>query len=126
MSKSSRELTAKDLQHYRRKLLQHLSDRLGDIYDFQEEEEDIESTRVPRDLADLGSESQQSDMLRELEENEREEALEIVAALERIERGTYGICERTDRPIPKNRLEAIPWTRYTIDAAREVEQQSPR
>jgi len=85
----------------------------------------MESTRVPGDLADLGSDAQQSDLLRDLEENEREEVFEIIDALERIEQGTFGICERTDKPIPKSRLDVIPWTRYTIEAAREMEQQSP-
>ncbi len=39
----------------------------------------------------------------------------------RIERKTYGVCELTDKPIPKARLEAIPWTRFTVDAQAQLE-----
>lgn len=42
---------------------------------------------------------------------------EIDAALERLRRNTYGICEATGRPIPLARLKAIPWCRYIQDVA---------
>jgi len=38
---------------------------------------------------------------------------EIEEALKRIEKNTYGVCELTGKPIPKTRLEAIPWARFT-------------
>jgi len=41
-------------------------------------------------------------------------AQEIEAAVKRLENGTYGICEGTDEPIGFRRLEARPWTRYSI------------
>lgn len=37
-------------------------------------------------------------------------------ALERIENKTYGICRATGLPIPKGRLEAVPHTRYGMEA----------
>ena len=43
---------------------------------------------------------------------------EIEEALKRIEKGTYGVCELTNKPIPRARLEAIPWTRFTVTAHR--------
>jgi RNA polymerase-binding transcription factor DksA len=46
---------------------------------------------------------------------------EIERAIERIETGSYGICERTGRPIPAARLRALPWTRYSRDAEAEFE-----
>jgi hypothetical protein len=39
---------------------------------------------------------------------------EIQAALHRIEGGTFAVCERCRKPIPPNRLTAVPWTRYCI------------
>jgi len=45
-------------------------------------------------------------------DSERKLIVEIDDALDRIENGTYGICEGTGQPIPKERLEAIPWARY--------------
>jgi hypothetical protein len=43
------------------------------------------------------------------------------AALERIDDGTYGLCELTGRPIPWKRLEAVPWTRFTVQAEAQLE-----
>ncbi len=42
---------------------------------------------------------------------------EVESALERIRNGRYGICEETGRPISPERLRAVPWTRFTREAA---------
>ena len=39
----------------------------------------------------------------------------IDAALERMEEGTYGICEKCGKPIGEERLEALPWATLCID-----------
>ncbi len=36
-------------------------------------------------------------------------------ALARLERGSYGLCEACDAPIPDDRLEAVPATRFCIE-----------
>jgi hypothetical protein len=46
---------------------------------------------------------------------------EIEEALKRIEKNTYGICELTGKQIPRARLEAIPWTRFTVEAQAQLE-----
>jgi len=48
---------------------------------------------------------------------------EIEEALKRIEKNTYGICELTGKPIPKARLDAIPWTRFTVEAQAQLEKE---
>jgi RNA polymerase-binding transcription factor DksA len=51
----------------------------------------------------------------------REEALrEVNDAIRRIEKGTYGRCEATGKPIARSRLRATPWRRYTPVAARRL------
>jgi DnaK suppressor protein len=45
------------------------------------------------------------------------ELKEVDQALERIEGGTYGVCEETEEPIEADRLMAIPWTRLSIEGA---------
>ena len=47
--------------------------------------------------------------------------VDVVDAIRRIERGTYGICEITGKPIEAARLRAIPWTRYSIEGQKELE-----
>jgi RNA polymerase-binding protein DksA len=55
-----------------------------------------------------------------LEEGARDTLAEIDAALQRIEDGTYGICEGCGKPIGAERLSAIPWTRLCIDDQRRA------
>ena len=45
----------------------------------------------------------------------REQVAEIDLALERIDRGTYGMCETSGQPIPRERLKAIPWARERVE-----------
>jgi RNA polymerase-binding transcription factor DksA len=46
---------------------------------------------------------------------------EVNEALGRIQTGSYGICEMTGKPIPEDRLEAVPWTRFTKEAELQLE-----
>ncbi len=45
----------------------------------------------------------------------------VERALQKIQEGTYGICEATGEPIPRARLEAVPEAIYTIEAQRRQE-----
>ena len=47
----------------------------------------------------------------------RNTLLEVDAALARIEKGTFGICDETCEPIEEKRLMALPWTRLSIEGA---------
>jgi RNA polymerase-binding protein DksA len=49
------------------------------------------------------------------------ELKEVEAALERIEQGTYGRCEACGRPIPDERLEAVPAARYCLEDQARLE-----
>jgi DnaK suppressor protein len=42
-------------------------------------------------------------------------------ALQKIEEGTYGICDATGEPIPRGRLEAVPEATYTLEAQKRLE-----
>jgi DnaK suppressor protein len=42
---------------------------------------------------------------------------DVERAVDRIDAGTYGTCERCGRPIAPERLEALPWTSRCIDHA---------
>lgn len=46
---------------------------------------------------------------------------ELVEASSRLDRGTYGICERCGEPIAPMRLEALPATRRCIDCSVHVD-----
>ncbi len=50
-----------------------------------------------------------------VETNLESQLQEVIAALERITAGTYGICERTGNPIARERLEVYPSARFSIE-----------
>jgi RNA polymerase-binding protein DksA len=56
-----------------------------------------------------------------LEDNAETLLAAIDAALERIERGTYGKCQNCGQQISPERLEAIPWATHCIDCKRREE-----
>ncbi len=72
-------------------------------------------------MADHGSDNFEQDFTLSLVESERKELVDIDQALERIEKGSYGICEGIGEPIGRARLEAIPYARYSIDYQRRLE-----
>jgi RNA polymerase-binding transcription factor DksA len=45
----------------------------------------------------------------------RSQVEEIDHALAKIKAGTYGVCEVSGQPIPKERLKAIPWARERVE-----------
>jgi RNA polymerase-binding transcription factor DksA len=46
---------------------------------------------------------------------------EVDAAIKRIQEGTYGVCELTGKPITRDRLSAVPFTRFSAEAQKELE-----
>jgi DnaK suppressor protein len=50
----------------------------------------------------------------------------IDAALDRIERGTFGVCEVCVQPIPEPRLKAVPWARLCRDCKEQQDAGEPR
>lgn len=48
---------------------------------------------------------------------------EVDVALAKFDEGSYGICEGTDEPIERRRLEARPWTRYSVAYKEQLERE---
>ena len=74
-------------------------------------------------MADSGTDNFDRDFALSLLSADQDAVYEIEEALKRIQRNTYGICELTGKPIPKARLEAIPWTRFTVEAQAQLERE---
>ena len=73
--------------------------------------------------ADAGSDSYDRDFALSLLSQEQDALYEIDEALKRIELGTYGVCEMSGKVIKRERLEALPFARYTVECQSEVERQ---
>jgi len=115
------KLSKKDLDRYRDLLLIRRSEILGLVNDM--EAEALRSSggnlsHMPIHMADIGSDTAEQDFTLSMAEKERQMLVEIYEALDRIAAGTYGVCHATGKMIPKARLEAKPWAKYTIEAAR--------
>ncbi len=72
-------------------------------------------------MAEGGINTFDRDFVLSLVSSEQEALAEIDAAIKRIHDGTYGICEVTGKPIAKDRLLAVPFTRYSTEAQKEIE-----
>ncbi|MSU22783.1 MAG: hypothetical protein EXS32_03055 [Opitutus sp.] len=72
-------------------------------------------------MADAGTDTFDRDFALSLVSSEQEALTEIDAAIKRIHAGTYGVCEITTKPIAKDRLLAVPFTRYSAEAQKNLE-----
>ena len=74
--------------------------------------------------ADAGSDAYDRDFALSLLSQEQDSLYEIDEALKRVEAGSYGVCEMSGKPIPHARLEALPFTRYTVECQAELEKRN--
>lgn len=72
-------------------------------------------------LADAGTDNFDRDFALSLLSSDQDAIYEIDEALKRMEKNTYGTCELTGKAIPKARLDAIPWARFTVEAQGQLE-----
>lgn len=77
-------------------------------------------------MADAGTDTFDRDFALSLVSSEQEALTEIEAAIKRIHDGTYGTCEITGKPIAKERLLAVPFTRYSAEAQKQIERNRHR
>lgn len=118
------KLSKKELDEYRTLLLTKRRQIVGTISGL--EDEALRSSggnlsNMPLHMADIGTDTFDQDFTLGMAQAERQTLTEIDAALARIENKTYGVCQLTGKPIPKARLEAKPWAKFSIEAAKLVE-----
>jgi DnaK suppressor protein len=116
MKKQNTYLSKQKLEEFKKILLEEKAKILENL----SEEEDLYINQSEGDEGDLADVSLNNDMLNRLSDFEIEKLRLIDRALEKIEEGTYGICEGTGQPIPEARLRAVPWTLYTVEYAEKL------
>lgn len=101
--------------------IRELREAIGDM---DKNEDDVSSSQDhhPGDLG-TNEESKETDYV--LIERNLAKIEKINAALDRIANGTYGVCEDTGKKIQKERLEAIPYTRYSVGAKEKYDDPNP-
>ena len=95
--------------HTSETLKQSSKDNSGDLSGYGSHQADAGTETFDRDFA-LGILSNEQDALNEIEE-----------AIYRIKDGTYGICEETGKPINKERLTVVPFTRFSLEGQEAFE-----
>ena len=86
--------------------------------------ENNEASAVGQHQADAGSDAYEKDFALSLLSQEQDALYEIEEALKRIEVGTYGVCEMSNKAIPHARLEAIPFARFTVECQQQLEKEN--
>jgi len=72
-------------------------------------------------MADAATDTYDRDLALGMLSSDQDALYEIEGAIDRIRNGTYGICELTGKPIERQRLEVVPWTRFTAIAEKQLE-----
>ena len=115
----AKKLTAKEVREFK-DLLLTLRERVSGEYTTLSRD-NLEATQRDPSLSDQGTDTFDREMELNMMGGEQEVLFEIDAALRRIEKGTFGICELTGQPINIERLQALPYVRYTVRAQSELE-----
>ncbi len=118
------KLKSAEIRKFKQLLLAKRNEILGNVISMEDEtlrklRSDL--SNMPIHMADIGTDNFDQEFTLGLMDSERKLIKEIDEALQRIEDGTYGICEGSGEPIPKARLEAIPWARYCVEYASLLE-----
>jgi len=116
----------KELEYFRKRLLdekekaeiriKNLKESIGDL----NEAELDEKSSLDDHQGNIGTDELNKETKYTMIEKEKKKIEKIIVALDRIADGNYGICLATGKPIAKERLEAIPYALYTVEAANEI------
>lgn len=109
-------------QKYYQNLLE-LHARLRDQMTGLAKESQSEMESYSLHMGDSGTDNFDRDFALSLLSSDQDALYEIEEALKRIEKGTYGVCELTSKVIPRARLDAIPWARFTVEAQAQLEKE---
>jgi RNA polymerase-binding protein DksA len=121
-------MTKKQLEEFRQILLDERTRLLKDVQRNDKairhadgESEGSAGRAHSNHLADQGSDEAEYETKLLLSATQNEYLREIEEALQRIEDGTYGVCEMTGENINLERLRAIPTARLSVEAQEKLE-----
>lgn len=125
----AKPLPKADLAKYKEKLLLLRARLRGDVHHMADvalnknrSEASGDLSSMPIHLADIGSDNFEQEFTLSLIQSGSDTLEQIERALERIEEGTYGLCEECECRIPKPRLNAVPYAIMCVQCAEQVSQ----
>src|SRR3954447_26375389 len=93
------------------------------LTDETEDESPSELSGMDQHQADVGTETFEREKDLSILEQVEAELADVEHALRRLDDGTYGTCEVDGRPIPDDRLEAMPAARLCMEHQAEAERE---
>ena len=113
-------LSPDQIAELRQKLIE---ERVRIVSEYRRDLTAAQSTREEgaEDLEELATISRHREFLFARSEEDRYKLLLIEEALQRMDEGTYGLCQWSGAPISFPRLQFIPWARYSINVQEKIE-----
>lgn len=123
----AKKSTAANRKKFLADLKEHLSDMKAKL--LAEIDSELKAEREGNkdegmDTYDLASEERDREINFILSDRERVKITQIDDALERMEEGSYGVCESCGLEIAEERLRAMPFTRLCRDCQQEQEREA--
>lgn len=122
----------KELQFFKKLLLDKRRDLLGQMDFIKETEMDTTTREASGDhsaysfhMADQGTDTMEREKSFLYAQRDGRLLYHIDLALERVEKGEYGLCHECRKPISKERLEAVPHARLCISCKAKEEKIEP-
>ncbi len=113
----------KEKEKYKKILLEKKEEIKNKLSEFYSESKELE-TGIAQDVADKAESSYTKEFLLSLSNKDRNQLLMVDEALKRIEKNTFGLCQRCNKKINEKRLNVIPWTPYCINCQEKEEEES--
>jgi DnaK suppressor protein len=86
-------------------------------------DQDEENGSLGNHIADDGSNVAEAERIVTVSEDLQQILAQVNAALERMSDGTYGTCQRCEKSIGEERLEAFPYVAYCIECQSIIERE---
>lgn len=112
------------IERMKQRLLEMKKEILENLAHENEEFRELVENDDSKDLVDVASSDIDKKMLSTVGDQEMKRLRLIESALARIESGAYGYCLKSGKPIPKERLEAIPYALYTVEEQAQMERRN--
>jgi DnaK suppressor protein len=119
-TKETDKLDRKTIARFKRILLKEREQIVGEVKQIVESSKEMGQDGI-QDIGDEAANIYNKQVLLSLNENERLRLKEVDESLDRIENGTYGICEECDGPISIKRLEVRPVAKYCVPCLTKLE-----
>ncbi len=115
-----KDLDKKAIAKFKKILLKEREQIVGEVRQIVESSKEMGQDGI-QDIGDEAANIYNKQVLLSLNENERTRLQEVDESLDRIENGTYGICEECGEPIGLKRLEVRPVAKYCVPCKTKLE-----